>query len=131
VLKWALILIGIIAVLAVMVLAVPVNVWRTGEVPLPGLQHLPPASDTLKPTRVWVDTDAACGTGQRRDPDDCLALLWLAGAADIDTAGISTVFGNAPVSEADQVMLALAQTLASDPNRQDSAPSTARSVFKG
>ncbi len=84
----------------------------------------------MKPTRVWVDTDAACGTGQRRDPDDCLALLSLAGAADIDIAGISTVFGNAPVSEADQVMRALVQALAGDAG-PDSAASTARSVFKG
>jgi len=48
--------------------------------------------------------NAACGTGQRRDPDDCLALLSLAHASHIDIAGISTVFGNAPVDETDQVM---------------------------
>lgn len=74
VLKWALIIIGTITILAVAALAVPVKLWRTGEVPLPDLQYLPTARDVVKPTRVWIDTDAACGTGARRDPDDCLAL---------------------------------------------------------
>jgi len=86
---------------------VPVQLWRTGEVPQPELQHSPPERVTAKTMRVWIDADAACGTGKRRDPDDCLALLALASAKHIDIAGISTVFGNAPVSEADQVMRAL------------------------
>ncbi len=131
VLKWTLILIGVIAILIMVALAAPVNLWRTGEVPLPGLQYQPPARDTLRPTRVWVDTDAACGTGERRDPDDCLALLSLAGAAGIDIVGMSTVFGNAPVAEADKVTRALAQALAGDAGLPDSAAPTARSVFKG
>lgn len=131
VLKWTLILIGVMAILIMVALAAPVSLWRTGEVPLPGLHYLPPARDTLKPSRLWVDTDAACGTGERRDPDDCLALLSLAGAAGIDIVGISTVFGNAPVTEADLVTRTLAQALAGDAGRSDSAASTARSVFKG
>lgn len=36
------------------------------------------AGGPVMPTRVWIDTDAACGAGPRRDPDDCLALLMLA-----------------------------------------------------
>lgn len=125
VLKLSLILIGIVAILIMAALAVPVKVWRTGEVPLPALRHLPPASGTLKPARVWVDTDAACGTGKHRDSDDCLALLSLAGAAHIHIAGISTVFGNAPVTEADRVVRTLVQTMSSGADRSASAPSTA------
>ena len=131
VLKWALSVLGIVAMLIMVTLAVPVKVWRTGEVPLPALQHLPSASDTVKPTRAWVDTDAACGTGKRRDPDDCLALLSLAGSAHIHIAGISTVFGNAPVMEADRVVRTLVQTMASGSGRSASAPATAWPVFKG
>ena len=131
VLKVTCILIGVIAILIMAALAAPVNLWRTGELPLPALHYLPPSRDTLKPMRLWVDTDAACGTGERRDPDDCLALLSLAGAAGIDIVGISTVFGNAPVTEADHVTRTLVQALASDAGLPDSSAPIARSVFKG
>jgi inosine-uridine nucleoside N-ribohydrolase len=127
-LKWTLMVIGVIALLAMAALAVPVKLWRTGEVPQPELNRLPRAHDTVRPRRVWIDADAACGTGKRRDPDDCLALLSLASASDIDIAGISTVFGNAPVSESDQVMRTLVQELGADPARRGSA---ALLVFKG
>lgn len=130
-LKWALIVIGILAILFTAAFALPVKLWRTGEVPQPELEHLPPAPDTVQPRRVWVDTDAACGTGQRRDPDDCLALLSLAGAAHIDIVGISTVFGNAPVAEADQVTRALVQTLGGGAGRPGRAGSASVPVFKG
>lgn len=127
-LKWTLILIGAIALLVIVALAVPVTLWRTGEVPQSKLHHLPPAHDTDRSRRVWIDADAACGTGKRRDPDDCLALLSLAGASQVDIAGISTVFGNAPVSESDQVMRSLVQELGADDARRGSA---ALPVFKG
>ncbi len=130
-LKWALIVIGILAILVTVALALPVKLWRTGEVPQPELEHLLPAPDTVQPRQVWVDTDAACGTGQRRDPDDCLALLSLAGAAHIDIAGISTVFGNAPVAEADQVTRALVQILGGGTGRPGRAVSATVPVFKG
>nr|MCU0910076.1 nucleoside hydrolase [Paracoccaceae bacterium] len=52
-------------------------------------------------TRLWVDTDAACGLSPRSDPDDCLALLSLARAGKATIAGISTVFGNADISRTD------------------------------
>ena len=126
--KWTLILIGVIALLVIAALAMPVPVWRTGEVPQPELQYLPPPRDTGKPTRVWIDADAACGTGKHRDPDDCLALLSLASATHIDIAGISTVFCNAPVSESDHVMRALVQELGSYAGRPLAA---ALPVFKG
>ena len=126
--KWALIAFGAVALLAVAALAVPVQLWRTGEVPQPELQRLPPSHHTSKGARVWIDADAACGTGKRRDPDDCLALLALASAQHIDIAGISTVFGNAPVSETDQVMRKLVQELGTYAGR---LVSVALPVFKG
>lgn len=90
--------------------------------------YLPPPRDTVKPTRVRIDADAACGTGRRRGPDDCLALLSLASASHIDIAGISTVFGNAPVDEADQLMRAPLQEIGTHAGRPVSA---ALPVFKG
>ncbi len=131
VLTWALIAIGILAILVTLALVVPVKLWRTGEAPQPELEHQPPAPDTVKPRRVWVDTDAACGTGQKRDPDDCLALLLLAGTAHIDIAGISTVFGNAPVDETDEVTRALVQTLDGGAGRPGRAVLASVPVFKG
>lgn len=115
--KRTLILIGVVALFLLAALAMPVQLWRTGEVPLPELQYLPPADNGVKSTRIWIDADAACGTGTRRDPDDCLAVLSLASATQIDIAGISTVFGNAPVSETDQVMRALVQELGASTGR--------------
>src|SRR5512135_297426 len=64
--------------LVVLTFALPVRLWRTGEHPLPPLQYrteaLPAARDG---GRLWIDTDAACGTGAYRDPDDCIALVSL------------------------------------------------------
>lgn len=93
------VLAGVVTLGVMVALAVPVRLWRTGEVPLPELQYVPPARAIVNAARVWIDADAACGTGKRRDPDDCLALLSLTRAGHIDIAGISTVFGNAPVSK--------------------------------
>jgi inosine-uridine nucleoside N-ribohydrolase len=55
------------------------------------------------PTRVWIDTDAACGVPGRVDPDDCFALAYLMSRPDIEIVGISTVFGNARLKETDRV----------------------------
>ncbi len=121
-------MVSAVALLVVAALAVPLQLWRTGEVPQPELQRSTPLHDTAKSKRVWIDADAACGTGKRRDPDDCLALLALARAKHIDIAGISTVFGNAPVSETDQVMRRLVQELGTEAGRPESA---ALPVFKG
>ena len=130
-LKWALILIGTLTLLVVSVLSMPVQLWRTGEVPQPELRYSPPSAPSqtpTKPVRVWIDADAACGTGKHRDPDDCLALLSLANASHVEIAGISTVFGNAPVDETDQVMRALAQEIVTQAGQP---VSSALSVFKG
>ncbi len=126
--KWTLIVCGAVALLVVGALAVPVQLWRTGEVPQPELRHSPASQDVAKTVRVWIDTDAACGTGKRRDPDDCLALLALASAKHVDIAGISSVFGNAPVAEADQVVRTLVQELDTSAGRPVSA---SLPVFKG
>lgn len=81
---------------AVLVLALPVTSWRTGETSTPTLTLLAGHSFPGLPNRVWIDTDAACGTGPSVDPDDCLALLALLEDSRIDVVGVSTVFGNAP-----------------------------------
>jgi purine nucleosidase len=76
---------------------IPVRNWRTGESedrPLP-LVHGGPHVD--RPSRVWIDTDAAC-TGGNADPDDCFAIFVLMNSPDVEIVGISTVFGNAPLS---------------------------------
>ena len=111
--KRALLLIAAVVALVVIAAAVPVPLWRTGETPLPELHYLPAQRGASKATRVWIDADAACGTGKRRDPDDCLAQLSIASATNIHIVGISSVFGNAPVSETDRVMRALVQELGS------------------
>jgi purine nucleosidase len=80
----------------------PVPVWRTGE---PGRVF------STTPTRVWIDTDAACGESRRTDPDDCLAILLLAQEDDVQVVGISTVFGNAPLSVTDRTTRTLMAAL--------------------
>ena len=56
---------------------------------------MPGGPAVAPPGRIWIDTDAACGATTRTDPDDCLAILWLA-ERGVDIIGISTSFGNAP-----------------------------------
>lgn len=51
-------------------------------------------------TRVWIDTDPACGLTAMSDPDDCFALLYLLAAPSIEVVGISTTFGNASLEQA-------------------------------
>jgi len=80
---------------------VPVRNWRTGESddrPLPLVRGGPHAD---RPSRVWIDTDAACNGGNA-DPDDCFAILILLNSPDVEIVGISTVFGNAPLSVVDR-----------------------------
>lgn len=110
--KGLLLLLGIAVLLVVGVLALPIKEWRTGETPLTALHYLPASTLFPKADRVWLDADAACGTGERRDPDDCLALLSLVRTKSLRIVGISTVFGNAPVSETDSVMHSLVEQIA-------------------
>lgn len=84
-------------------LMVPIKAWRTGELPAEQIQLHPAKSFASPPIRVWIDTDAACGQGQRTDPDDCLAILLLAQQNAVEVVGVSTVFGNAPLADTDRV----------------------------
>ncbi len=83
-------------------LMLPIKVWRTGELPTEPLQLHPAQPFAAPPIRVWIDTDAACGQGERTDPDDCFAILLLAQQNTIEVVGVSTVFGNASLADTDR-----------------------------
>jgi inosine-uridine nucleoside N-ribohydrolase len=57
------------------------------------------ATTAAATTRIWIDTDPACGLGAVSDPDDCFALLHLLSSPSVEIAGISTTFGNASLAE--------------------------------
>jgi purine nucleosidase len=84
-------------------LAIPVETWRTGQQSSEPLPALGPSDLPGTPSRIWVDADPACGEGARVDPDDCLAIWYLMRQVDVAIAGISTVFGNAPLKTTDAV----------------------------
>lgn len=112
--KWVLVSLASVAMLLCIIALLLIAIWRTGEIPQPALRYEPPSGHEQRPTRIWIDADAACGTGERRDPDDCLALFSLARARDVEIVGISTTFGNAPVSVTDRVTRELVRQLHSD-----------------
>lgn len=98
---------GCIAVLALALLVttvalLPISAWRTGEIPATPLVARQADANDL-PSVVWIDSDPACGLGGRHDPDDCWAILRLLLSADIEIAGVSTVFGNTDLAETDRV----------------------------
>lgn len=97
------ILVILASVILVLSLMVPFKVWRTGELSTEPIQVRPAEPFGTSPVRVWIDTDAACGQGQRTDPDDCLAILLLAQQDHIHLVGVSTIFGNARLNETDRV----------------------------
>lgn len=103
---------AVLAGALVLTLAVPFEPWRTGRTELAPLSMLGQHAASHAPGRIWIDTDAACGHGARTDPDDCLAILALAGAVGQRIVGISTVFGNAPLEATDRIARALAAELA-------------------
>jgi inosine-uridine nucleoside N-ribohydrolase len=98
-------------VLFVVSLMLPIQTWRTGELPSVPLPVEPGRSFSTKPTRIWIDTDAACGQSRRTDPDDCLAILLLTQEDDVEIVGMSTVFGNAPLSVTDRTTRTLMAAL--------------------
>src|SRR5690242_16479893 len=110
-LRTASIALAVVATLLVATFGVPFSTWRTGELKLPPLAFLPSEALPKALARIWIDTDAACGTSDTTDPDDCLALLALARAPGIRIAGISTVFGNAPLDTTDATTRTIAQLL--------------------
>lgn len=103
----------LVTALAALVAFVLLNLetWRTGRVHTEPL-NLVHGGPTVAPAgRLWIDTDAACGVPGRTDPDDCLAIAWLAAQGD-EIAGISSSFGNAPGDVVADTAAALARTLA-------------------
>lgn len=112
-LRVALVIVLGAALLVAVLLALPVREWRTGEVALERLKPSQPAATPVD-RRIWIDSDAACGTGAHRDPDDCLALLLLLHADEVQVAGISTVFGNAPLAQTIDVTRRLVGLVARD-----------------
>lgn len=101
------------ALVFIVLLALPIDRWRLGESAdsqvafnlSPGTAAWPAS------TRLWIDTDAACGVTPRTDPDDCLAILMLALSERVRIAGVSTVFGNASIDAVDHTVRTLAGLL--------------------
>lgn len=91
-------------VLAIMTLAMPITVWRTGERAAPPLTLVKSGPPVTLPRRVWIDTDAACGHAADADADDCFALLLLLRAQGLEIAGISTVHGNARAESSERIL---------------------------
>lgn len=101
----------VLAALFVVALAVPVPSWRTGRLPAAPLDVVERGPKVDMPSRVWIDTDAACGAGSRTDPDDCFAIALLALDPGLQVVGLSTVFGNAALDVTDRTARALAGVL--------------------
>lgn len=97
---------GVILVL----LAIPLPLWRTGRPDAPALELIEGGPAVPRSARLWIDTDAACGATPTTDPDDCLAIVWLA-AKGHAIVGISTSFGNADASVVERTARALAATM--------------------
>jgi purine nucleosidase len=104
----------LLAALLVM-LALPIEEWRTGDRGLMPLERAPEQAAPPWPRRLWIDTDAACGHGERTDPDDCFALALLVDEARLEIAGISTVAGNAPLDVVERTTRALIGQMARAP----------------
>lgn len=112
--RWIGIAVVVVLCLGALLLALPIDVWRTGRLPAPPLPVVRNGPEIAPTARVWIDTDAACGLDRRADPDDCLALLLLARASDIEIVGISTVFGNADLEDTGRITRQLADRLHRD-----------------
>ncbi|WP_084175135.1 nucleoside hydrolase [Afifella pfennigii] len=91
-------------------LVLPVHSWRTGESPTRSLVAASEGVPEEPPRAIWIDSDLACGVGGQHDPDDCWAILRLFRAAGPELTGISTVFGNAEVSDTDRTARLLFRT---------------------
>src|SRR5215471_862109 len=91
----------VLAALFLATFAIPIREWRTGEIAVPPLPLTGGRFFKLPAERLWIDTDAACGIKRNVDVDDCFALLLLA-RSGMHIAGVSTVFGNAPLDVTDQ-----------------------------
>ncbi|MEO7711535.1 MAG: nucleoside hydrolase [Gemmatimonadaceae bacterium] len=103
-----------LVVLALFTFAIPIRTWRTGELPASALAIVQGGPAVITSSRLWIDTDAACGHGRTTDPDDCFALLLLLRASGATIVGVSTVHGNASVSVTDSTTRALMTVVARD-----------------
>jgi purine nucleosidase len=91
--NWVLLFVALGAAV-ILTMAAPVPLWRTGREAATPLSLTAGGPIVLQSDRLWIDTDAACGATPTTDPDDCLAIAWLA-QHDRRIIGISTGFGNA------------------------------------
>lgn len=91
-----------VVALVIVTFAIPIPLWRSGELPAPALPVAEGGPAVHIPKRIWIDTDAACGHSRTTDPDDCFALLLLARAHDVQVASVSTVHGNASLEVTDR-----------------------------
>lgn len=108
---------AVLAATLLITLAIPIQQWRTGDQGLAPITYAPVQAGLESPRRLWIDTDAACGHGERTDPDDCFAIALLAYTIEFQIVGISTVFGNAPLDVVDQTTNELARRLSADLGR--------------
>ncbi len=97
---------AIIVVASIVLVAMPYDTWKTGRVSSAPLEFVIGGPEVARPARLWIDTDAACGATPRTDPDDCLAIVWLA-SRGFDIIGISTSFGNAEGGVVEQTVKSL------------------------
>ena len=81
-----------------------------------------PASFAAK--TVWIDTDVSIGS-PIREVDDAFALVLAFHSAEIRIAGISTTYGNAPLSNVDRVAREMVERFGG------AAGLTARDVYPG
>lgn len=107
------VVLGLALVIAV-VLALPVADWRSRRGDIEPLTLAPAGAHAVRGRKIWIDTDAACGTSRTTDPDDCLALLAMLKAPGLRVVGISTIFGNAAIGVTDRTTRELVSLLASE-----------------
>jgi inosine-uridine nucleoside N-ribohydrolase len=103
----------LIVVGLIVTLAIPLPAWRTGRLDVPPFSLFQGGPQVAISNRIWIDTDAACGTTPTTDPDDCLAVAWLA-ALEVNIVGISTSYGNTEASTVRNTVAALAARLSHD-----------------
>lgn len=97
----------------ILTLAMPIESWRTGRAPVPQIRVVVGGPQVHIASRLWIDTDAACGVAERADPDDCFAIALLARVPGMRIVGLSTIFGNAELTATDRTTRELAQAIAS------------------
>lgn len=102
---------SVLAAAALLAVFLQYHTWSTGRVSSEPLALATGALETSPAARLWIDTDAACGATPRTDPDDCLAIVWLA-SRGFNIVGISTSFGNAEGPVVEQTTRSLAVKMA-------------------